>query len=55
MIGLSYLQRYDRCSVTKEYLFLDKAKLPLHGDGEYICQKTIQVRKIDVPIEEGEV
>ena len=55
IIGLSYLQRYDRYSVTEEYLFLDKVKLPLHDDGGYMCQNTVQVRKIDVPIEEGEV
>ena len=55
MIQKSYYPRYDRYSVTKEYLFLDKVKLPLHDDGEYICQNTEQVRKIDVPIEEGEV
>ena len=55
IIGLPYSQRYGRYSVTKEYLFLDKVKLPLHDNGEYICQNTIQVRKIDVPIEEREV
>ena len=32
-IGLPYLQRYDQYSVTKEYLFLDIVKLPLHDDG----------------------
>ena len=55
IIGLPYQQRYDQYSVTKEYIFLDIVKLPLHDDGEYIYQNTVQVRKIDVPVKEGEV
>ena len=55
IIGLPYLHRYDRYSVTNEYLFLNKVQVRQHDNGKYICKKTVQVRKIDVPTEEGEV
>lgn len=48
IIGLPFLKKYERYSLTPKFLILGKNKLPLHEDGHYISKNSQQVCLIQV-------
>ena len=46
IIGLPFLRKYDRYSITPRYLIIENKKIPLIDDGEYLGPHTAQVMRI---------
>ena len=55
IIGLKFFTKYDRYAITPKFLVLDKIKLPLHEDGNFIPAKTSLVFQISVNDENQDV
>ena len=36
IIGLNFFQKYDRCAITPRFLIIEKWKVPLHFEGNFI-------------------
>ena len=44
--GLKFFSKYDRYAITPNFLVLDKKKLPLQVDGDFIPAKTSKIFRI---------
>ena len=46
IIGLTFFKKFSRYAITPDFLVLEKHKLPLHDDGEYIVPKEVKICRI---------
>ena len=48
IIGIKSLSQYDRYSITPEYLIIDKIKLPIYEDGEFLSPNLDKICRIKI-------
>ena len=46
IIGMPFLNAFDRYIITKDFLYIDNKKLPLYEDGTFVSGNTAQVTTI---------
>ena len=55
IIGLPFFHQFPRYAITQKFLVIDKWKLPLYCDGEYIPKNSAKICKIQLNNENDQV
>jgi hypothetical protein len=55
IIGLPFLQKYDRYAVTPNFLIIENKKVPLHNDGQFINKNLGKACKIHVDSKDQDI
>ena len=55
IIGLPFFHKFPRYAITQKFLVIDKWKLPLYCDGEYIPKNSAKIWQIQLNNEDDQV